>query len=297
MRTSPARCLRSCAANRLPNEPVPPVMRMTARLSFMSVRADSIQSRRMLKKLLGELLRRSPAARAGRLAQRAWRLRREGDDAAAVQSAREALTLWPDCLSAHHLLAAAELRGENYLTLLARLHRHLQPRTYLEIGVSTGESLALAGPQTDAVGVDPQPRLAHALGPRTRVFAETSDEFFAKRDLRGELGGRPVELAFIDGMHLFEFVLRDFTNVESHCSRQGAILLHDCYPLDELTAARSRTTMFSSGDAWRAVLALKKYRPDLRIATLAAPPTGLAVVRGLDPSSRVLRERYDDIVI
>jgi hypothetical protein len=193
-------------------------------------------------------------------------------------------------------LAAAELGGESYLALLARLHAYLQPSTYVEIGVSSGKSLVLAGTQTEALGIDPEPRLEHALGPRMRVFAETSDAFFASRDLRAELGGREVELAFIDGMHLFEFVLRDFMNLEPHCSRQGAILLHDCYPLDEATGARERRTTFWTGDVWRALLALKKYRPQLRIAMLASPPSGLAVVRGLDPGSRVLAERYDEIV-
>lgn len=198
-------------------------------------------------------------------------------------------------LSIHHARAVAELPGEHYLALLARLHAYLQPRTYAEIGVSTGSSLRLAGPQTRALGIDPRPRLEHPLGPGVRLFTQSSDSFFASRDLRAELGGA-LELAFIDGMHLFEFVLRDFMNLERYCSRQGAIMLHDCYPLDAATSARRRSTKFSSGDSWRALLALKKYRPDLRIATLASPPTGLAVVRALDPGSRLLAERYDEIV-
>jgi hypothetical protein len=68
----------------------------------------------------------------------------------------------------------------------------------------------LAGVQAQAIGIDPQPRLEHALGARMRLFTETSDAFFAGRDLRAELGGAAVELAFIDSMHLFEFALRDF---------------------------------------------------------------------------------------
>jgi len=46
----------------------------------------------------------------------------------------------------------------------------------------------------------------------------------------------------------------------------------------------------------RVVPALKKYRPDLRIHTVAAPLTGLCIVRGLDPSSRVIPDNYDAIV-
>jgi len=43
-------------------------------------------------------------------------------------------------------------------------------------------------------------------------------------------------------------------------------------------------------------LALKKYRPGLQINTIATAPTGLAIVRNLDPGSRVLSERMNEIV-
>ena len=74
------------------------------------------------------------------------------------------------------------------------------------------------------------------------------------------------------------------------------MLLHDCYPLNRRTAERGRTVAFSSGDVWRLMLILKKYRPDLAVNTIATPPTGLAVVHGLDPASSVLTRRIEDIV-
>ena len=114
--------------------------------------------------------------------------------------------------------------------------------------------------------------------------------------MRGLLAGLPIALAFIDGMHLFEYALRDFMNIERHCTPGSTILLDDCLPADRRSAGRERTTDFWTGDVWRVVLALKKYRPDLRIHTVAAAPTGLCVVRGLDPASRVLSENYDAIV-
>ena len=45
---------------------------------------------------------------------------------------------------------------------------------------------------------------------------------------------------------------------------------------------------FWSGDIWRLVVLLKKYRQDLSIHTIAAPPTGLALIRNLDPGSRFI---------
>src|SRR5262249_26303853 len=132
------------------------------------------------------------------------------------------------------------------------------------------------------------------LGANATVYEMTSDEFFARHDVRGKLGG-PIELAFIDGMHHFEFALRDFINIEKSCTPDSTVLFHDAYPLDRATAERERRTGFWSGDIWRFVLALRKYRPDLRVHTIASAPTGLGVIRGLDPSSRVLGERYAEI--
>ena len=42
--------------------------------------------------------------------------------------------------------------GTHYQMLLRELHGHLAPATYLEIGVSTGDTLRLAGPRTRAIG-------------------------------------------------------------------------------------------------------------------------------------------------
>lgn len=232
-------------------------------------------------------------ARAGDLAGLARLHLESGDRVRALDLAREALALEPDCHDAHIVVASLALAGDDYLTMLERIHAHLRPRAYLEIGVGDGKSLALAGADTVAIGIDPDPQLARALRPNERVFRETSDVFFAARDLAAEFGGRPLGLAFIDGLHLFEYALRDFINVERHSAPGTVVLLHDCYPLDEATAARERVTRHWSGDVWKLVLCLKKCRPDLAVHTLSALPTGLAVVRGLDPGSRSLDERFD----
>jgi hypothetical protein len=118
--------------------------------------------------------------------------------------------------------------------------------------------------------------------------------FFA-HDLR-LLDGLPVDLGFIDGMHLFEFALRDFINLERHSAAGSTILFDDCWPLEQRAAARERTTQFWSGDVWRILPALRRYRPELRIRTIATAPAGLCVVRGLDPASRVLTDNYEAIV-
>ncbi len=218
-----------------------------------------------------------------------------GDSAGAWRECEAALLADPDCWPAHQMMASMALPGPYYMQVLAAVHARLKPRTYLEIGVASGKTIALAGSQTRAVGVDPEPKIRLPLGSNVQIIKATSDEFFA-HDVAALFGQSRIELAFIDGMHHVEVALRDFAAVEHLADPRATILLHDCYPLDRRTAERVRSTVFWSGDCWRLILALKKYRPDLAINTIATAPTGLAVVRNLDPRSRVLSERLDEIV-
>jgi hypothetical protein len=218
-----------------------------------------------------------------------------GRDGAALALCRAAVER-ADYSRAYTLMSRLSLPGENYFQVLARIHRHLRPHTYLEIGVSRGDSLACVLPETRVLGIDPLPNLPGEPPANARIYRETSDDFFAKYSPSAELGGAPIELAFIDGMHHFEFALRDFVNVERACARSSVILMHDCYPLDERTARREQVTGFWSGDIWRLMLLLRTRRPDLTVRTIATPPTGLGIVLNPDPSSRVLADNLDALI-
>ncbi len=207
-----------------------------------------------------------------------------------------ALTLREDNVQVHALLSELELPGESYFDVLKRVHRHLRPRSYVEIGVFEGESLTFVHPEALAIGIDPEPQIKHPLAARTRVHAETSDAYFARHDVRAELGGLPVDLAFIDGMHQFEFALRDFINIERLCAPCSAVLIHDCYPLNRVTAEPERKTVFWSGDIWRLVVLLRRERPDLQVRTIAARPTGLALVTNLNPDSHLLSDMLAELI-
>src|SRR5476649_1328413 len=111
---------------------------------------------------------------------------------------------------------------QRYLDTLAALHDHFQPDVYLEIGIRHGVSLALANRSRVAVGIDPAPELRAALADHVRVISMTSDQFFDGSPMA--ILGEPVNLAFIDGMHLFEFALRDFMNVERHATANSIIV-------------------------------------------------------------------------
>jgi hypothetical protein len=214
----------------------------------------------------------------------------------AEQHCRRALELDGDQDAAHNLLARIRLRGPEYLDVIRALHAQLEPRSYVEVGIRHGDSLALAAPSTIAIGIDPAPEPRHAFSPRTTIIRKTSDAAFAGRDVDDALGGVPIDLAFIDGMHQFDFALRDFINIEKRAAAASTILVHDCYPFDEITARRERVTKFWSGDVWRLIVALKQYRPDLEIHTIATAPTGLGLIRRLDPTSTVLADNLDRIV-
>jgi len=215
---------------------------------------------------------------------------------AALEAARRAVALSPDVPNGYQMLSCLLHPGDDYTRLLERIHGWLRPANYVEIGVETGASLVLAKAPTIAIGIDPKPRLV--TPPRTicKIFPLTSDDYFAQRDLRRDIEADGVDLAFIDGLHVFEQALRDFMNIERHAHSGTIVLIHDCLAVDALTAERERKTRFWSGDVWKVVLILREFRPDLQVFTIATAPTGLGVVTGLDPRSTVLADQFDRIV-
>lgn len=248
------------------------------------------------RRLLDELLAKSPAHLAAAF-YRAQMAAHAGDSARAIELLLIVLERFSDFPGAAGMLAGLRFPGPTYRDVLARLHELLKPRAYLEVGVETGATLGLAKGAERVVGVDPDASKLRAelVPPNARVFHETSDAFFERSP--AELFGKlRVDLAFIDGMHLFEYALRDFMHAEAWSKPEGTIVLHDCVPLLPPSASRERCTKFWVGDVWKVVSILRQYRPELRVKIIATAPSGLCVVRGLDPSSRVIEENLAEIV-
>ena len=177
-----------------------------------------------------------------------------------------------------------------YLEFLKGLHEAVRPRAYLEIGLRHGDSLALAG--CPALGVDPAFNLKVELGENVRLVRETSDEFFARAKPLKPIGAKP-DLAFIDGMHLAEFALRDFIGVERLSPWTGVIVFDDILPRTVEEANRDRRTRAWTGDVYKVLGILARHRPDLICLRVGTEPTGLLLVLGLDPSNRALSLRQD----
>lgn len=218
---------------------------------------------------------------------------KEGD---VLEICRQALAIKPDCFEAHNLWAMLLQPGDDYFVLLKKFHGWLQPENYVEIGVEIGQSLMLTDSSIPTVGIDPKLRLQFQPGKAAKTYEMTSDDFFDRYDLLQELGANRVHMAFIDGLHCFEQVLKDFINIERYSAPDTVVLLHDCLPLDKITSSRTRTTCFWSGDSWKSVLCLKEFRPDLVVFTIPSAPTGLGVVTGLNRGSTVLSDKYQEIV-
>jgi hypothetical protein len=182
-----------------------------------------------------------------------------------------------------------------YLDFLDRLHAALEPPTYFEVGVRRGDSLRLA--RASAIGVDPAYELPGEVPSEWSLFRETSDEYFDRPDPLAPFGGRAISLAFIDGMHLLEFALRDFVNVERNAEWTSVAVFDDVFPRDTVEAARKRRSYAWTGDVYCITTVLAHFRPDLVLLPVATETTGLLLVLGLDPQSTALDSRFEEIVL
>lgn len=196
---------------------------------------------------------------------------------------------------------------------LRRLHQVYRPRNYLEIGVNDGRSLALS--RVPSVAVDPAFKVVKELSADVHIVRATSDDFFkrkdpllhlrpgrnpfralARKDPLSLFGDPKLELSFIDGMHIFEFALRDFINVERHSRWSSVIVLDDMLPRSVDEAARDRRTDAWTGDVYKVATVLRRLRRDLVVVEVDTEPTGVVMVFGADSGSRVLKDSYESLL-
>jgi len=160
---------------------------------------------------------------------------------------------------------------------LHRLVARLQPKTVLEIGLAYGtSSLYIAGALGDLEGIryivmDPfQEQKYHNIGLHNlqRAGFESVVEFYAESSHRVlprlEAGGLKLDFAFLDGRHLFDWVLMDFLYVDLMLNVGGVVVLDDA----NATAVQKVCRFILTNRAYRV---LASSQPSLRYAISPAP--------------------------
>ncbi len=176
---------------------------------------------------------------------------------------------------------------------LAAQHEMFAPvEVYLETGVQTGASLALAEKAGMAIGLDPVPGVhAHHKRDNQRVYGQTADQYFNCESCERH----PIDFGFIDGSHLFEDALRDFVYMERHSRPGTVIVFDDVLPYNQDIAWRHQPPGDWTGDVFKIPAILAEYREDLEWWLVDVQPTGALVVTGLDAANVVLDRQYDKI--
>jgi hypothetical protein len=169
---------------------------------------------------------------------------------------------------------------------LSAIHASYEPRSYLEIGINDGRGLQRS--HTRTIGVDPAFKIVAELDCDLMLVKATSDDFFARENPIARFPEGVIDLSFIDGLHIFEYALRDFMNAERLSGPNSVIVLDDMLPRTVAEAARDRHTLEWTGDVYKVAQVL--------VIPLDTTPTGLLLVLGADPTSTVLKDNYEAIL-
>ena len=188
-------------------------------------------------------------------------------------------------------------------------------KNYLEIGVSNGH-IFFRVKSTFKIAVDPcfQFRTGRIITKTiinpynlfNKYFRLTSDDFFLNK-AKTVIGDKKIELAFVDGMHEYEYALNDIENCLKYLDDNGVILVHDCNPLTK-EASRSfeefhvdnKINSLWNGDVWKAILQMR-CRKDLNVFVLNCDH-GLGVITKGKPDttlnytkSEIEKMTYEDL--
>lgn len=164
-------------------------------------------------------------------------------------------------------------------TVIQKLIDNKNYKTYLEIGV-LGGNVFFGVRCSKKIAVDPEfrfnwkGRLGETLRNPSNIKAEffetTSDEFFEK-EADSVFRKKKMDIALIDGMHEFDYVLNDVNNCLKYLSDGGTLVLHDCNPVTPESEVSFKGwkdrgyTGHWNGDVWKVIPYLRKYRPDLNV--------------------------------
>ena len=184
--------------------------------------------------------------------------------------------------------------------VIQTLMKEKKLNNYLEIGVFNGH-IFFRVKSNFKVAVDPEFRFGalrkfvkSLLNPRNfrnKYFEKTSDAFF-QEDAPSLLNNKKFDIALIDGMHEYEYALRDVENTLQYLSPNGIIVMHDCNPKTKLAASSFdewKQRQFAgtwNGDVWKVMLHMQSLRSDVNAFVLDCDH-GLGIITWGKPEKKL----------
>lgn len=152
--------------------------------------------------------------------------------------------------------------------ILNNIAEIIDAKSYLEIGCAQDECFNRIK-VVDKIGVDPICGGTHRM---------TSDDFFIHNN-------KTFDLIFIDGLHMYDQVMRDIKNSLASLNDAGIIAMHDTLPVHEssqivpLSAAQKHPDFKGGwlGDVWKAVVDIRQSR-SIDVCTIPIP-CGLTLIK------------------
>ncbi len=156
------------------------------------------------------------------------------------------------------------------------LARRLGAKSYLEIGVNQGVTFRdVAIERRTGVDVKFLFDTAALANANTDFHTVTSDNYFNTLPM-----SRTFDIVFIDGLHVFEQVIRDFSNTVCHSHRRSVIILDDTLPSDVYSSLRDDRQAHHfrhlsgdnsnawHGDVYKAVAYIHDFWPGINYRTI-----------------------------
>ncbi len=193
------------------------------------------------------------------------------------------------------------------ITIIQELMKKKRLNNYLEIGVFNGR-VFFRIKSTFKIAVDPAfafdafrkigKTVVNPYNVFNRFIEKKGDDFF-DQDAPQLFAKKSCEMALIDGMHEYDFALRDVENTLKYLSNDGVIVMHDCNPVtkeEACTFQEWKAKDFKgqwNGDVWKTIMHLRTFRDDINVFVLDCDQ-GLGIITKGKPESQ-LTFSQDDI--
>lgn len=182
-----------------------------------------------------------------------------------------------NCLSIVHLKKSMTTpKGTHSSRRINHLARHLQAKSYLEVGVASGDTF-FAVDIANKVAVDPKFRFDYRSyeNESNHFFEISSDVYFTKFS-----NDEKFDVIFLDGLHTFEQTFRDFCSSIMVAHDKTIWILDDTMPSDvfsswpkQMQAVNFRKQAGLTGEQWhgdvfKVVFAIHDFFPMLSYVTI-----------------------------